>query len=53
MKSCRLAAAFAVAALLVSASALSFAQAKLPVPVGTKLDITLNTPLSTQVFASR
>lgn len=48
MKSCRLAPAFAVVVLLVSASALSFAQAKLPVPIGTKLDIKLNTPLSTQ-----
>jgi len=48
MKSRRLAPAVVFAVLLISASALSFAQAKLPVPIGTKLDITLNTPLSTQ-----
>ncbi len=48
MKFCRIAPSMALV-LLLAASALSFAQeARIPVPVGTKLDITLNTPLSTE-----
>ncbi len=49
MKIHRLSLACAVAALLIAVSSPSFGQdAELPVPIGTKLDITLNTPLSTQ-----
>jgi hypothetical protein len=41
--------AIAVVAVLIAASVAGFAQdAAIPVPIGTKLDITLNTPLSTQ-----
>jgi hypothetical protein len=48
MKFCRIAPSMALV-LLLAASVLSFAQeARIPVPVGTKLDITLNTPLSTE-----
>jgi len=40
---------FVVATFVIAASLLALAQdAVLPVPIGTKLDITLNTPLSTQ-----
>jgi hypothetical protein len=38
----------AITAVLLLAVQVSSAQATLPVPLGTKLDITLNTPLSTQ-----
>ena len=39
----------AIIALMAVSSTTSFAQeARMPVPVGTKLDITLNTPLSTE-----
>lgn len=49
MKSRALAQTFAVTTFLFVVSLLSFAQdAVLPVPISTKLDITLNTPLSTQ-----
>jgi len=45
---CRFAQFCAVAVLLTFATQICPAQATLPVPLGTKLDITLNTPLSTQ-----
>ena len=49
MKSRALVQTFAVVMFLVVVSLLSVAQdAVLPVPISTKLDITLNTPLSTQ-----
>ncbi len=49
MKSRALVQTFAALTFLVVVSLLSFAQdAVLPVPISTKLDITLNTPLSTQ-----
>ena len=49
MKSRALVQAFAVVTFLFAICLLSFAQdAVLPVPISTKLDITLNTPLSTQ-----
>lgn len=49
MKFQRSTAALAVLVVLITASVLSFGQgAVLPVPISTKLDITLNTPLSTQ-----
>lgn len=49
MKRHRLAHLLAVFALLAIASIFSIGQeARIPVPIGTKLDITLNTPLSTQ-----
>lgn len=45
----RLASLLALAVLLSLSTAVAFAQAaRVPVPVGTKLDITLNTPLSTE-----
>jgi hypothetical protein len=49
MKLRRLAPVFLIALMLVTVSVPSFCQeARIPVPVGTKLDITLNTPLSTE-----
>ena len=49
MKSRRLTAPIALITLLAALSLAAFSQeARIPVPVGTKLDITLNTPLSTQ-----
>jgi hypothetical protein len=48
MKLCRLAPIFAVTLLLATALVSLAQEARIPVPVGTKLDITLNTPLSTQ-----
>jgi hypothetical protein len=49
MKLRRLAPLFAILSLLAAASVLSIGQqARIPVPISTKLDITLNTPLSTQ-----
>lgn len=49
MKLRRIAPFAAIVSLIALYSTLSFAQeARMPVPVGTKLDITLNTPLSTQ-----
>ncbi|MGC2109419.1 MAG: hypothetical protein WA655_07870 [Candidatus Korobacteraceae bacterium] len=46
----------AILGLLLFATTASFytlARAMLPVPIGTKLDITLNTPLSTQFSQAR
>ncbi len=49
MKLCRLALLFVATVLLAGSSLLSYGQeAGMPVPIGTKLDITLNTPLSTE-----
>ena len=49
MKLRRIAPLAAIIALMAVSSTTSFAQeARMPVPVGTKLDITLNTPLSTE-----
>ena len=49
MKLCRFTTMFALATLMLGGSLSSLAQGPvLPVPIGTRLDITLNTPLSTQ-----
>lgn len=48
MKLHRSAAIFGLLLFAITASLNTLAQAALPVPIGTKLDITLNTPLSTQ-----